>query len=243
MLIHSDAWSARVMLECNYEESLENVESPQETYPASRGRNIDVDDYCHWLKLDAVLSKKGHSGDFPDDFCKVKKTRYLYFDEEQQTIELKENGIWTKYRTKDEPRSCDEPIKDDVSLCLDRWIYVNVDNDEIRYQNNSRYTPSFCPSRAETWKITSMEDEGLKDFYKKNCPNVINFGFDWMGDSLAFTIDRNTGEYDQNRKEGRVYYDKKRDQMRSISKVDSFGSLLSYTAEEVGSCRISKKQF
>jgi len=240
LLIHSNIWSASVLIECNYEESLRNVSSPIETY-----RNIDVDDYCHYLWIDEVYSKN-YTGDFPDDFCMRKKTRSIFFDEEQQTIELKENGVWTKYKTKDFPRSCDQRINDDMSLCLDRWVYVNIDNGEISFRNMSQYAFSFCPSREQVWDIDKTENEELKKLYQENCPSlgsIVGFGFDWMGNSLGFDIDRNTGEYSQNRKEGRVYYDKKSDGLKRIDKVNSYGGLFNSKDEEVGSCKVSTRRF
>jgi len=239
---------------CDYETSQLNVAPTKKTI-AGWGRTYEAGvrykNLCDQRGLEEAIRRGEASFSFFPDYkeCKEKEQKKIFIDTETGFFKINEREYQANtldgVKKTEIKRECFEAdaVLGDTKLCKDTSSYINFEDENLEIYIGSRYKPEWCPKDAGWDEINSITDEEEKDQFIEVCIGLGSRGrFD--GNKTFIEINRSTLKYSQEINVRSIDYKNNKLNI-SHSRGYGFGSVASWSdiEDEIGQCRLNRKQF
>lgn len=226
---------------CDYEISYENF-APTKSYLYWNGQKVDFEEYdinnlCDQKRWEDGVKRNSSNLNFDESFCKKRESRTIVVNENSDKFKI--DGKEFKIKNDIKNRKCFD-VGEGGRLCEYEENFVVFDENELRISVLNKYQPEWCPVDIDINDAFKIEDKETRDEIIKTC-----FGFTdeaFRGKTIALTIDRSTLKYNQTIVDRRIFMRNGKltaEQSRGYGYTSGFN----WYEDEVGQCRLNRKQF
>ena len=248
--------SAELTFECSYEVSQLNFAPTKEviygwntTYKAGDANGYH--NLCRQRELEHSIRTNNPYNSFSDndyEACKVLERKKIFIDTETGFFKINNREYQADYldgsKKSNGQRECFEAGLGETKLCKDTRSDIIFEEDTLLINIYTKYKPDWCPVLVNWSDLDSITNKEEKDQYIEVCM-VIRKNNDFDGDRTFIKIDRNTLQYEQEINVQSLYFQNNK---LKVSHPRGYGFKAVWASrsdieEELGSCKLLKKQF
>ena len=226
---------------CDYEISYKNF-APTKSFIYWNGQKVDFEEYgiknlCDQKRWEDGARRNDSNLNFKDSFCKEKERRTIVVNENSDKFKI--DGKEFRIKNDIKNRECFD-VQEGSKLCEYDENFVVFDENQLRISVLKKYQPEWCPVDMDMNDAFNIEDKETKDKILKTCFGLTDEAF--RGKTIALTIDRSTLKYDQTIVDRRIFMRNGKltaEQSRGYGYTSGFN----WYEDEVGQCRLNRKQF
>ena len=227
---------------CDYEISYENF-APTKSYIYWNGQKVDFEEYgiknlCEQKRWEDGARRNDSNLNYEDSFCKEKERRTIVVDRDSDVFKV--DGKEYKIKNDIKNRKCFD-VGDDGGICEYQENFVVFDDNELRISILTKYQPEWCPVDLDINDAFEIENENTKDRVLKSCFSLADNTYE--GSVSSFRIDRSSLRYTQSISDRKIFI-YKGELAQTKTRGNNFTSkIMSWYDDEVGQCKLNKKQF